>query len=358
MMTRRATRLSTTLAASALAFGLVLPASAETLDLTIASSHPTTIPWVGAMADLYVGEANKRLEESGSDTRIEWTEAYGGSLYGFKDTLEAVEQGLTDVGWVGAFWEGSKMPLHGVTYNAPFATDDMLVMLDVINTMHDEIPAMREAWEDNYQVFLGASGVDTYHLMTNFPVNSLDDLEGRKILAPGASAAWLKGTGAVALDGGLTTYYTDIQTGKADGVLTILSGAYPFKLHEVAPNITLVGIGAQATGGVAINLDTWDELDEEAQAVFKALGREYSVRHAEEVNARVEAFKEKMVAEGATISELPAAERQRWIRGLPDLGGEWAARQDEKGLPGSEVLKAYLDGIRARGGEPARNWGS
>ncbi|GAB5467527.1 MAG: hypothetical protein Kilf2KO_05570 [Rhodospirillales bacterium] len=350
--------LAKAVATALLATGLALPASAETLNLTIASSHPTTIPWVGAMADLYVGEANERLEAAGSTTRIDWTEAYGGSLYGFKDTLEAVEQGLTDVGWVGAFWEGSKMPLHGVTYNAPFATDDMLVMLDVVNSMHDEIPALNEAWEDNNQVFLGASGVDTYHLMTNFPVTSLADLEGRKILAPGASAAWLKGTGAVALDGGLTTYYTDIQTGKADGVLTILSGAYPFKLHEVAPYITLVGIGAQATGGVSVNLDTWEDMDPEVQTILAELGREYSVRHAEEVNARVEAFKEKMVAEGATISTLPADERQRWIDGLPDLGGEWAKTQDDKGLPGSEVLKAYLEGIRARGGAPARNWGS
>ena len=345
-------------AAALLAGGLAAPATADTLNLTIASSHPTTIPWVGAMAELYAKEANKRLEAMGSETRIEWTEAYGGSLYGFKDTLEAVEQGLTDVGWVGAFWEGSKMPLHGVTYNAPFATDDMLVMLDVMNSMHDDIPALSESWEDNNQIFMGASGVDTYHLMTNFPVNSLDDLKGRKILAPGASAAWLKGTGAVALDGGLTTYYTDIQTGKAEGVLTILSGAYPFKLHEVAPYITLVGIGAQVTGGVAVNRDTWDSLDEDVQKVFAELGREYSIRHAKEVNARVETFKEKMAAEGATISTLPEAERQRWITNLPDLGGEWAKTQDAKGLPGSEVLKSYLEGIRARGGTPARNWGS
>ena len=46
---------------------------------------------------------------------------------------------------------------------------------------------------------LGASALDTYHLMTTFPVNSVDDLRGHKILAPGPSAAWLEGTGAVSI---------------------------------------------------------------------------------------------------------------------------------------------------------------
>ena len=66
---------------------------AETYDLTMASSHPTVLPWVGQLSTLVVAESNARLEAMGSEDRIEWTEAYGGSLYGFKDTLEAVGDG-------------------------------------------------------------------------------------------------------------------------------------------------------------------------------------------------------------------------------------------------------------------------
>src|SRR5690606_13473396 len=125
-----------------------------------------------------------------------------------------------------------------------------------------------------------------YHLMTTFPVRSVEDLRGRKILAPGPSAAWLEGTGAVAVDGGLTTYYTQIQTGVADGVLTILTGAPPYRIHEVAPHITLVGIGAQLTGGMAINLDTWESLPEDVQQVLLDLGEEYSRGVADELAER------------------------------------------------------------------------
>ena len=57
---------------------------------------------------------------------------------------------------------------------------------------------MKAAWEANGLEYLGgAIGIDDYLLMTNFPVNSIADLEGRKIGAPGPAVNWLKGTGAV-----------------------------------------------------------------------------------------------------------------------------------------------------------------
>ena len=115
-----------TVTALALGAGAV---AAETYKLTISASHPTVLPWVGQLSTLVVGESNKRLEAMGSEDRIEWTESYGGALYGFKDTLEAVGDGLTDAGWVGTLWEGSKMPLQNITYFTPFVSDDLVETL-------------------------------------------------------------------------------------------------------------------------------------------------------------------------------------------------------------------------------------
>ena len=330
--------------------------AAETIKLTIASSHSSSLPWVGAMPKHIVGEANHRLAAAGSEYRIEWREAYGGSLYKYQNTLEAVEIGLTDIGWVGTLWEGSRMPLQNVTYNTPFVTDNLVELLDIMNVLHDEMPALREAWTRQNQVFLGASGVDTYHLMTNFPVTSVEDLKGRKILAPGPSATWLEGTGAVAVDGGLTTYYTQIQTGVADGVVTILTGAVPYRIHEVAPYLTLADIGVQYNGGVAINLDTWNSLPDDVREVVGALGREYSRIMADEVNGRYENALATLREEGAIVTEFPTAEKQKWIDGLPNVAGRWADNTERRGQPGREVLQAFMDGVRARGTVPLRDW--
>ena len=335
---------------------LAAGAHAETIRLTIASSHTTGLPWVGVMHTLVVPESNRRLEAMGSPHRIRWTETYGGALYKYESTLEAVEIGLTDMGWVGTLWELSKMPLQNVTYYAPFVTDDYHLIYSVMNDLHARVPALTDAWTAQNQRFLGGSGLDTYHLLTNFPVRTVADLRARKILAPGPSAAWLEGTGAVAVEGGLTTYYTQIQTGVADGVLTILSGAAPYRIHEVAPYITLVGIGAQLTGGLSINLERWSSLPEDVQQVLTGLGSEYSRVVAEEVNVRVERGLASMQADGAQVYELPLEEKLKWLNGMPNIARQWAEATEQRGIPAVEVLGIYMDALRSHGAVPLRDW--
>ena len=328
----------------------------DTIKLTVASSQATTLAWVGTMHTLVVPELDRRLAARGSPYRIRWTEAYGGSLYKYGETLEAIEIGLTDMGWVGTLWELSKLPLQNVTFYAPFASDDFRTVVDIVNEMHRTVPAMADAWTEQNVKFLGASALDTYHLMTTFPVRTVDDLRGRKILAPGPSAAWLEGTGAVAVDGSLSTYYQQIQTGVADGVITILTGAAPNRLHEVAPFITLVGIGSQVTGALAINLDTWNGLPDDVRAALEELGPEYSRAVADEIARRYEVSLERMRGEGATVIEFPLAEKQKWLAAMPDIATPWIEATERRGIPAGQALRAYLNAIRARGGMPLRDW--
>ncbi|NJO32538.1 MAG: TRAP transporter substrate-binding protein DctP [Rhodospirillales bacterium] len=329
-------------------------ASAETYELTMGSSHPTVVPWVGKLSDLVVAQTNLRLEAMGSEDRVIWTESYGGALFGFNDTLEAIQDGLADAGWVGAgLWEEAKMPLETVTFYAPFITDDQVALMQIMDDLHSEGGPMAKAWSDNNLVFLGSSGVDTYHLLTTFPVTSLEDLRGKKILAPGPSGNWMTAVGAVPVNGALPTYYNTLQTGAADGVISIITGTAPNKIHEVAPYLTLVGIGAQYTGGFAFNKDSWDGLSDDVRTVLTELGHEYSVAHAEEVTARYTAILQAQRDNPAvTVTELPAEERAKWIAALPNLAGDWA-----KGIDGGpETLEALMSAVDAAGIEPGRDW--
>lgn len=341
-----------------LAAGLMTSAitGAETVDLTISSSHTTALPWVGVMHSLVVPESNRRLAAMGSNNRIRWTEIYGGSLYKYENTLEAIEIGLTDIGWVGTFWEQSKMPLQNVTYYTPFTTDDYHMLFEIFNELHETMPVLIDAWTEQNQRFLGGSVLDTYHLMTNFPVQKVADLRGRKILAPGVAAAWLEGTGAVPVSGGLTTYYTQIQTGVADGVITILTGAPPYRIHEVAPYITLVGLGGQLTGGMAINLDRWNSLPDDIKQVLDKLGSEYSKGVADILGARYQRGLVSMQEEGAIVFTLPLEERLKWLNGMPNIARRWAIATEKRGIPAEDVLRAYMNAVRERGGQPLRDW--
>ena len=345
-------------AALALALALApLAAGAKEWALTAGASHPPAVPWVQAIRDHVVPESNRMLRELGAPDTIRWTEAYAGRLYNFRNTLEGVGDGLADIGWVGTLWEPAKMPLENVTFHAPFATGDVHLLVAVQEELHRTVPAMGREWRRHNAVWLGGQVADSYHLVSTAPVASVEDLRGKKVLAPGPAAGWLKGTGAIAVDAGLEEYRDALRTGVAEAGILIASGIAPYRLHEVAPHVVRVDFGAPISGALAMNLDTWNSLPLHMKTLFRFLGREYARRQTDLVAARLREAMARLAREGAKIADFPAAERARWAMRLPDLAGDWVARNEAKGLPAKEVLAAFMDGIRKRGGKPARGWG-
>jgi TRAP-type C4-dicarboxylate transport system substrate-binding protein len=357
----RITRREVLYGAAGLTGAAVLPPALaraqETVKLTMASSHPPAVPWVGSLEELVVPASNQRLQAMGSADRIDWTESYGGALYKFDKTLEAVADGLTDMGWVGTLWEESKMPLQNVTYYTPFCTDDLPLQLDIMNRLNDEIPELAGAWEKQKQVLLGASGIETYHILTKEPFAGIDDLKGKKLVAAGSVGNWLRDTGAAPVNAGLPDFYNLIKTGVADGTLISFSGAFPFKLFEVAPYITKVSLGSQFTGGLAINRRTWDRLPEDVRTVLAELGKEYTAHHSAKLVGLADVFEAKMTEAGATVTTLAEEERQLWADALPDIAGEWRDATEERGEPAGKVLDAYMEALLAAGATPLRAWG-
>lgn len=341
-----------------------LPASLsaqETINLTIASSHPTVVPWVGMIQTHFMARTDELLAETGN-YQIEWNEAFGGQLYKANATLTSVEEGITDIGWVFSFLEAAKLPLSQVSSNAPFATANPPVLLDVMEELLETNETFRDEWESHNLKVLGLTATDLYDIYLKEPIDGIAGIDGLKISAPGVLGNWLRGTGANAVDGALTTFYTDIQTGVSDGVLTLALGALPVKLYEVAPYIHRFDAGAAFSGAVAINRDTWDSLPEEVQTAMIEAGKYYTESHGADLVERHEFALDKMVELGAeqdppvTIIPMPQEERAAWVQALPNLAEEWAAPLEEQGLPARAFMQEYMEALRKLGEEPVRAW--
>lgn len=346
-------RLSAGIAAAA-AIAAAPLAGAREYKMTAGSSHPPVLPWTLPLKTLIVPESNKILKQLGIGDSIKWTEAYAGALYDFNNTLEGVGDGLADVGWVGSLWEPAKQPLQNVAYYSPFVTGDFYALMEIQNQLMDQVPAFAAEWSKYNTVFLGAQVADTYHLVTKFPVTRLEDLKGKKLLAPGAIASRVHGTGAVPVDAGLPVFYNMLQTGVADGAVILITGVLPFKLQEVAPYITRVDLGAVFSGALAMNKKTWDSLPPHMKVLFKMLGREYAKLCADLVAQReAGAWAALAKMPNVKISELPQAERVKWANALPDVAGDWARRN---GDAGRTVLKIFMEEARKHGAKPLRDW--
>ena len=328
-------------------------AQAKVWKLTAASSHPPIVPWVAVIKNHVVPQSNARLKEIGSPDSIKWTQAFAGALYNFNNTLEGVQDGLTDIGWVGTLWEPVKMPLHNVTFYAPFTSATVHQLVDIQEELETTIPAMKKEWDKHNQVYLGAQAADTYHIVSTFPINSMADLKGKKFMTPGAIAGWLKGTGAIGINGGLPVYYNNMKTGVADGAIIITTGMLPFKLHEAAPYITKVDMGGPISGALTMNKDTWKKLPAHMQILFRDLGRDYARMQSDIIAKKEALFLKIMAKQGAKISDFNPSERKKWVNSLPNLAGDWAKAN---GAAGKQVLSAFMNGVRKRGGKPTRDW--
>jgi TRAP-type C4-dicarboxylate transport system substrate-binding protein len=337
---------------------LALPAAAQakTYNLTMVAGHPPIFLWVSLSRDFFIPEVNKRLEEAGGKDQVKWNEAYGGTVAKIGGVLEAIEMGVADIGFVGTLFEAPKMPLHNVTYMTPFGSSDIFVVVDTVTDLQEKIPAFADEWSKHNQVFLGGAGLDTYGVLSNFPIHSVADIDGHKLAAPGPAANWIKNTGAVAVAGNLNTYYNDIKTGVYEGTLTFMTAAAAGKLHEVAPHVCMVNFGAQFAGGLSLNKDVFESFPPYMREIFQEVGQEWARKLAEAQANKAEAAMETMKEGGAEVVYLSDEKRAEWAHKLPNVPMEWAATMDEKGLPGTQTVKGFLDGLRERGVQLPRDW--
>lgn len=347
---------ATALAAATLAAALgTAPLRADDISVTAVAGHPPVFRWVKHFNDTFMPAVDKALEGSGHS--ISWDPQYGGSLAKVGDALEAVEEGLAEIGLVSSLFDPAKLAVQNVTYFTPFVSSDSSRISELMDELHETNPDMRASWEENGVEYLGgAIGIDDYLLMTKQPIAKIADLNGLKIGAPGPAVNWLKGTGAVGVSGNLTTYYNELKTGVYDGVIVFASAALPGKLYEVAPHITKVGFGAQYAGGIAANKDWFDAQPDVVKQALRDAAVADRIAYHEDLDASVTKFLALMIEKGATVTEVDDAFRQQWAAGMDNVAKVWAERLDSEGKPGTAVMKTYLDTMRAAGATPVRDW--
>jgi len=331
-------------------------ASAQsTIRLTISSSHPTVLPWVGPLQTV-AKRSNELLKERGSKHQIEWTQAYGGQLYGAGDTLEAVTQQITDCGWIGSLFEPAKLPLQNIMFSTPFSTTDARQAAKTMNALNKNEQGMKDEWAKQDVIFFGACCADGYSLFTKEPLDNLSDIKGRKILGVAATAPLLKPIGAAPVTSNLTETYSHLQTGVGEGVIMVGTGAFPLKVHEVAPYVTKVDTGPFTFGGFGMNRKVFDKLPEDVQQVLVEMGEVYSTENASLIEARSAGVWNKFKEAGAKVREMSHDEKMMWVNALPDLGKLWVETNEAKGVPARKIMKQYMATVRSFGAKPLRDW--
>ena len=341
----------------AIAFAVAAPgADAKTVKLIVAAPAPAIVTFVKMTKEKFIPEINARLAATGKDFKIKWIGAYGQAVAKAFETFEAVEENIAQVGLIVKNFEESKLPLEQYAAMAPFSgeTVDQMPIIDA--NIRKQVPGMAEGYRKHGQVFLVSGVSPMYDLFTTFPVKSIDDIKGRKIGVSGVLGQFFRGTGAVVVSSAMVESYTSIRSGVYNGYPISIALAFPFKTYEAAKYYTKVGFGVATGTAITVNTKVWNSFPRYVQEIFLETAKKWPGWQVATDKIRIKKFSAIMKKKGVKFGGLSAKERLRWANTLPNIAREWAARQDKKGLPGTAVLTAYMNELRAVNAPMLRQW--
>jgi len=337
------------------------PASAqsrepEVIPLIAVDSYATTALWTLVFVEYFIPEVDRRLAETGN-YRIRWNKAFGGTIAKTRGVLDSIEHDLADLGIVTTPYHPDKVPFHNLPYATPLVTSDIGLVARTMSELVKRYPILAEQWTRHRLVFLTTAGsIDTYQVLTNFPVNTLEDFKGRKIAGVGPNLRLLTGLDAAPVNSGISDWYNNLATGLIDGVIGWIEGSIAYRLYEVAPYMVDVKLGAVATKAIVVNERTWERLPDEVRNVLIATAEDYRDELARETDRRAARSTRLYIENGGRIVTLNEEQRRAWAMRLPNIASDWAADMEERGLPGNDILRDYMDIMRANGQPIMRHW--
>jgi len=112
-------------------------ALADDITLRIGSGHPNgPAVYVADTADFFVPEVKRRVAEETDHTA---------------ETLEAVQNGILDIGAYCMCFEPAKLFLHNFPYYAPFGPQDSSQQMQAARAVYDKTPWLSEVFEKEYK---------------------------------------------------------------------------------------------------------------------------------------------------------------------------------------------------------------
>ena len=328
----------------------------EVIPLTAIDAYAPTASWVRLFIDYYMPEVDRRLAETGH-YRIKWNKGFSGTIARTREVLDALQHDLGDIGIVTTPFFPDKVPFYNLAFVTPFVTTDIGLVARTISDLADRYPEIRRVWDDHNQVYVTTTGmIDTYQVLLARRPASLQDLKGIRIGGVGLNLRYLAGLEATGVTSSLNDWYNSLDSGLLQGVVAWSEAAIAYKLYEVAPCMLDVRLGAVTSMVVSINRRTYERLPVEVREVLIATARNYRDVLAQDAMRMGEWSRAEYQRRGGTIIELTEEERRQWAARIPNMAKEWAADLERRGLPGRQILKDYMDIMRANQQPILRHW--
>lgn len=263
-----------------------------------------------------------------------------------KDMLSLTQRGVVDIGLVAAAYISEKMPLSAVAeLPGTYATSCQG------NAAYWKLAKSGLVADKDFK----ANGIrplityllSPYQIMVRGKLASPEDLKGLKLRSGGsAQDITIRNLGAVPVRMAGPEVYEALSRGTLDGIVFPLQAAHDFKLDTFLKNGTLNQNFGGFSTTYSISEANWAKLPPDVQKAFEQASEETVAHACAALDAdNVGPALQRLKAAGVNLQPLSADAQARVNDLLRPVREEWAKGLEARGLPGNDVLKAFLEAI-------------
>ncbi|MFV0363455.1 MAG: TRAP transporter substrate-binding protein [Suipraeoptans sp.] len=210
--------------------------------------------------------------------------------------------------------------------------------------LYEEFPEIAAEYDDVKVLAQGFNGGTMYQLLTvNKEVKTVDDMKGLTIWCEADWNGFVEKCGASPVNTPFSEVYSSLQKNMYDGMLIPTETLRSVNFAEVTQYCVKLNLCYTSAPGHLMNLNTWNSLPEDIQAIFDS---DEIIKVAENANVEGFAATEADAMEWAeetygTIEVvLTEADHTAFMDLVTQANLEKAQELDSKGLPGTEIVEA------------------
>lgn len=252
------------LAATVAGMAMTGASAAHSAELTGSIWFPDTHPLTSAG---YVDWAQQVAEASGGDLTIRVFT--GTALLPAGAHLSGLRDGIADMTYHAGTYTPSDLPEDNVLAVLGIGLEDNIVIAAAATDFYMNDPGMKEMFDRHGIVFLSGYATPPYILMCTSKVETLADIQGKRIRMPGAvHAQFADRVGAVAVSVPSTEMFTGLERGQLDCAANAANDLRSRSLWDVAKHVTTIDLGSYFSGWLhAANASSWAGLTDEQRRV-------------------------------------------------------------------------------------------
>lgn len=279
------------------------------------------------------------MVEKRTNHRVEVKAMYSSTLLGGQNTIEGILRGVADVGMNVSSFRPERFPMLALlNYPHPYKHTMVPIRIawDMYNKFHP--PEFKGVKVISFSCDgLGKNGCGFFG---KFPITSMADLKGKEIRATGTGVQALKKLGASPVFMPVSEIYEALQKNIIKGNYTTFAIIKPFKFNEVINYITPFPAPA-AVMFTIVNKRRFNSWPGYLKKVIEDIKMKHSEWAGNFANAAGQEGLSFAVASGVKETTIPPEEKERMMRILQTMTGEWLRRNTERGLPARKWLDEF-----------------